>query len=146
MLCWTGLPGLVALVEFIIYIFTSTERLQEKYTGSRGGVVIAIIACGMAFIAFIGILAAIAIPNFIQYRNRAYQATVVAELQNLMVAETEFFTLHDKYSDNLEELNFNVGDSKIIIEIVRADNNCFEAIGKHQQLEEITTIDCNGLK
>ncbi len=28
---WTGIPGLIALVEFFIYIFSSKESLQKKY-------------------------------------------------------------------------------------------------------------------
>ena len=27
---WTCIPGLIALIEFVIYMFTSSERLQER--------------------------------------------------------------------------------------------------------------------
>ena len=70
---WTGIPGLIALVEFIIYACTSKEKLQEKYKpgGSIALILIIVFVGFMFFIAVIGILAAIAIPNFIAYRNRA---------------------------------------------------------------------------
>jgi hypothetical protein len=71
---------LIALIEFIIYAFRTSEKLQEKYSASRRGVVIAVIAGGIGFIFLLGILAAIAIPGFIAYRNLAYQAAVKSEL------------------------------------------------------------------
>jgi TM2 domain-containing membrane protein YozV len=74
--CWTGIPGLIALIEFIIYAFTSSEKLQEKYSCSGGGVVIAVIAGGIGFIFVVGILAAIAIPQYVAYRDRSFQATI----------------------------------------------------------------------
>lgn len=146
LLCWTGIPGIVALIEFLIYAFTSTEKLQEKYTGGRGGLVIAIIVCGFVFIAIIGILAAIAIPSFVQFKNRAYQASVASELQELIVAEADYFAEHNKFSSNLEELQIYNGDPKITIEIISADEDCFEITGKHSQIQKTIYADCNGLK
>jgi TM2 domain-containing membrane protein YozV len=69
---WTGIPGFVALIEFIIYAFTSSERLNEKYTAGGSGVVIALVLI-LAFIgiAFIGILAAVALPAYQDYTVRA---------------------------------------------------------------------------
>src|SRR6185436_18735619 len=69
---WTGIPGLVALIEFIIYAFTSSERLNEKYTAGGSGVVIALVLV-VAFIgiAVLGILAAVAIPAYQDYTVRA---------------------------------------------------------------------------
>src|SRR5258706_5044939 len=29
---WTGIPALISLVEFLIYVFTGSERLNEKYS------------------------------------------------------------------------------------------------------------------
>jgi TM2 domain-containing membrane protein YozV len=69
--CWTGIPSLIALVEFIAYAFTSSEKLEEKFEASGGGAIIAIVAAGISFISIAGILAAIAIPQFVTYRNRA---------------------------------------------------------------------------
>ena len=145
-LSWTGIPGIIALIEFIIYAFTSTEKLQEKYSGSRGRMVIAIIACGFILIAMIGILAAIAIPAFVQYKDRAFQATVISELHTLIIAENDFFAQNGQYSNSLEELNFASRDSKITIEIVNANATCFEATGKHSQFKKTVSVDCNGLK
>ena len=51
---WTGIPGLIAFIEFIIYLCTSEERLQEKYESAGGGVVVGVIACVLGLIIIIG--------------------------------------------------------------------------------------------
>jgi TM2 domain-containing membrane protein YozV len=67
--CWTGITGLIALVEFIIYAFTSSDSLNEKYSADGSAVVIVLVAVGFVFM--IGILAAIAIPAYNDYLVRA---------------------------------------------------------------------------
>ena len=143
--CWTYIPSIISTVEFLIYAFTSSEKLQEKYSVGSGSVVIIIIAGIFMIIAIVGILAAIAIPNFIAYRNKAIQHSVQAELQNLLVAEQTYFSEHNTYSTNLEDLNFVPGGQDITIEIISADQDCFEAIGIHSRLAESLSIDCNDL-
>jgi TM2 domain-containing membrane protein YozV len=144
--CWTGIPGLIALIEFIIYAFTSSEKLQEKYSCSGGGVVIAVIAGGIGFIFVVGVLAAIAIPQFVSYRDRSFQATIKSELQNLLIAEQTYFVGHKKYTNNMGDLNLKPIVSNVTVEIIRADEKCFEAIGKHSQSVKTISVDCNGLK
>jgi TM2 domain-containing membrane protein YozV/Tfp pilus assembly protein PilE len=68
---WTGIPGLVALVEFFIYAFTSSERLNEKYSAASAGVVVAIVVVALVGVMFVGILAAVAIPAYQDYVQRA---------------------------------------------------------------------------
>lgn len=46
----------------------------------------------MIVIAIIGILAAIAIPNFINYRRRSYNAGANADIKNLYTAAQAYFT------------------------------------------------------
>jgi prepilin-type N-terminal cleavage/methylation domain-containing protein len=46
----------------------------------------------MIVIAIIGILAAIAIPNFIQYRKRSYNTAANADTKNLYTASQAYFT------------------------------------------------------
>ncbi|MEO8459812.1 MAG: NINE protein, partial [Dokdonella sp.] len=48
---WTWIPGLIALVEFIVYACTSTERLNEKYS-ARGSVVVIVIVAVAARLLF----------------------------------------------------------------------------------------------
>ena len=45
----------------------------------------------MIVIAIIGILAAIAIPNFIAYRNKAYCSATESDAQNIAAAVADYF-------------------------------------------------------
>ena len=145
--CWTGIPGLIALIEFIIYAFTSSEKLQQKYSaGGGGGVVIAVVAGCIGFFVVVGILAAIAIPQFVSYRHRAHQVMVENALQNVSAAQDAYFVEHSRFSPDLQDLNLDPSGPNVIVEITSADETCFEAVGRHAQLEEPISIDCNGLR
>jgi len=48
----------------------------------------------MIVIAIIGILAAIAIPNFISYRKRSYNTAANSDMKNLYTASQAYFTDH----------------------------------------------------
>ena len=141
---WTWIPGLIALIEFIIYSFTSTEVLQEKYTvKGSAGVIIAIVAGTLVMFSLIGIIAAIAIPQFVAYKNRAYQIATKSELQILATAQKSYFLRHGQYATDYQAMNFTQKNPKIRIEIISAENNGYEAVGVHSQLQDSITIDCN---
>ena len=108
--CWTGIPGLIAFIEFIIYLCTSREEIAQKYTSKGAGPVVAVVACFFGFIFIVGILAAIAIPNFVAYQKKA-NCTLVEMQANITLA-----ALQDFYADpnnthvpSLEELVNNTG-------------------------------------
>jgi len=95
---WTYIPGLVALIEFIIYATKSEEDLQRQFPDVGGGGVIALaIIVPFVMIAIIGIIAAIAIPQFSAYRERAYSATARSDLKNCQVEAESFFADNGSY-------------------------------------------------
>ena len=53
----------------------------------------------LVVVAIIGILAAIAIPQFSQYRERGFDARSLADLRNAAVSEEAYFYDHDQYVD-----------------------------------------------
>jgi prepilin-type N-terminal cleavage/methylation domain-containing protein len=55
----------------------------------------------LVVIAIIGILAAIAIPQFASYRNRGFQAQVWSDLRNAGTAQEAYFVDNNIYSDVL---------------------------------------------
>ncbi len=65
----------------------------------------------LVVIAIIGILAAIAIPQFAAYRKRAFVADVKSNLRNAAVAEEAYFVDHNKYQGgalgNSNPIGFN---------------------------------------
>jgi type IV pilus assembly protein PilA len=54
----------------------------------------------LVVIAIIGILAAIAIPQFAAYRKRSFAADVKSNLHNAAVAEEAFFVTNNAYQAN----------------------------------------------
>jgi TM2 domain-containing membrane protein YozV len=88
---WTWIPALVALVEFVVYCFTSEERLNEKYS-SHGAAVIVVIVVALFFgVAMIGILAAVAIPAYQDYTVRARAAEGIMSVSPWRSAVTEHY-------------------------------------------------------
>ncbi len=55
----------------------------------------------MIVIAIIGILAAIAIPNFVQYRQRAYNSAAQADTKNAYTAAQAYWTDYPAYSGEM---------------------------------------------
>jgi len=53
----------------------------------------------MIVVAIIGILAAIAIPQFAEYRVRAFNSTALADLRNIMTAEEAYYADNQTYVD-----------------------------------------------
>jgi hypothetical protein len=95
-------------------------------------------------IAIVGILAAIAIPNFTSYRNKALEASIEFELQNLHQIEAQYYAQNQTYTGSLDELEYTSSSPGITIEIVDADSDCFQAKGSHDRLKKDIWIDCNG--
>src|ERR1700704_4573427 len=61
----------------------------------------------MIVVAIIGILAAIAIPNFIKFQARSKQSEAKANLKAMFTAEKAFFQEKDKFSSLVGEVGFS---------------------------------------
>lgn len=86
--CWTYIPALAALVEFVIYACTSSERLNEKYEAKGSAAVIIIVAIVFG-VALIGILAAIALPAYSDYTHKAKVAQGLSQAAALQAQIVE---------------------------------------------------------
>jgi len=60
----------------------------------------------MIVVAIIGILAAIAIPNFIKFQARSKQGEAKANLKSLFTAQRSYFQERDKYLDTIGDIGF----------------------------------------
>jgi prepilin-type N-terminal cleavage/methylation domain-containing protein len=61
----------------------------------------------MIVVAIIGILAALAIPNFIRFQARSKQSEVKANLKSLFTAERSYYQEKDAYSECIKKIGFN---------------------------------------
>ncbi len=61
----------------------------------------------MIVVAIIGILAAIAIPNFIRFQAKSKQTEAKANLKAVFTAQRSQYQEHDKYLTNIGELGFS---------------------------------------
>jgi len=74
----------------------------------------------MIVIAIIGILAAIAIPQFSAYRERGYQASMKADANSIRIAEEAYFVDKNTYTTSTGDLGnfgfkgFSSGNSATI--------------------------------
>ncbi len=63
----------------------------------------------MIVIAIIGILAAIAIPQFAAYRTRSYNSAAVADLRNAATAEEAYYVDNQRYTATNSNLSGSYG-------------------------------------
>ncbi|UCE35833.1 MAG: prepilin-type N-terminal cleavage/methylation domain-containing protein [Deltaproteobacteria bacterium] len=63
----------------------------------------------MIVIAIIGILAAIAIPQFSAYRKRSYNSSATADLRNAATAQEAYYVDEETYTSNINNLTGSYG-------------------------------------
>ena len=106
-LFWTGLPGLVAFVEMIVFLVTDQQKWDDKHNGSRpagpndksGGAIIAVVVI-FAVVFMVGILAAIAVPAYQDYTLRAQVAQSMTEIQPVREQIQSFEMEHRLFPDS----------------------------------------------
>lgn len=57
-------------------------------------------------VAVVGILAAVAVPNFIKFQCRSKQSEAKANLRGAFTSQTAFFQEHDRYGSSFGEIGF----------------------------------------
>ncbi|MBS3756177.1 MAG: prepilin-type N-terminal cleavage/methylation domain-containing protein [Desulfobacterales bacterium] len=93
----------------------------------------------MIVVAIIGILAAIAIPNFMNYQCKAKQAEAKSLLDALWTAEESYFAEHSVYKDenDFDIIGFKTkGDTAYQITVPAIDNT-----GRYFQARAQATIN-----
>ncbi len=82
----------------------------------------------MIVVAIIGILAAIAIPNFMNYQCKAKQSEAKSSLGSIRVAQEAYFAEYDTYSTDKDAIGFATkGTGEYTITIDPADGTGFTA-------------------
>ena len=79
------------------------RKLRQKTASNEKGFTLIEL---MIVIAIIGVLAAIAIPNFLNYQCKAKQAEAKANLGSIATCEEGYMVEHDTYSTVLNDIGF----------------------------------------
>ena len=82
----------------------------------------------MIVVAIIGILAAIAIPNFLKYQCKAKQSEAKTNLGSLRVAQEAYFAEYDKYKQATTGIGFTIkGTQRYTYAVTGTSTNGFTA-------------------
>src|SRR3982751_5003272 len=84
-------------------------------------------------VVIIGILAAIAIPKFVNTKQKAYVAQMKSDLKNLATAEEAFFYDSTFYTSSLATLNNFNSSTAVTLTIVTATAGGWSARAVHAQ-------------
>jgi len=90
----------------------------------------------MIVIAIIGILAAIAVPQFSKYREKSMDSHAKAALRNLAVAQEHYYYYHSIYTADRGALSAVTGwtlTNDVILGILAANINSWSATARHQK-------------
>ncbi len=96
----------------------------------------------MIVVAIIGILAAIAIPNFLRFQAKSKQSEAKTNLGGIFTAETSFFSENNRFG-SLAEISWSpVGDAKYRYTVVNAGDDV-DDLGLKTGATAITIVSAN---
>ena len=110
LLFWTFIPGVIAFIEFIVFLASNPIKWDEKYNEGRppgpndkggGAAVVLVLIVGVfVVVAVVGILAAIAIPQYQEYTLRSKVIGAFAEVQSVKLNVEGFYSRHKTLPDS----------------------------------------------
>ncbi len=98
----------------------------------------------MIVIAIIGILAAIAIPNFVSYRMRAYDSDAQSNIKNLLTAEEAYFVDNSTYTSTVANLPGFVQSPKVSITVSNVTVTGYDVQATHSASDNSWSIGMPG--
>ena len=93
----------------------------------------------LVVVIIIGILAAIAIPVFLNQRERAWESTVESDLRNAAVSMETYYTDNGNYdatTGELEDLGFVESEEVTITVNIGNDDESYCLTGDHERLDD----------
>ncbi len=136
---WTGIPCFIAFIEFIIYCFKSREELQELYPETSDVALVLVIVLPLAIIPTIGILAAIAIPQFAAYRAKAFNSVALSDLKNCKTVVEEYYADNRSYPTRTGQMSCESQDGVALYYLVMGSDD-FQIITFHEKGEKAYLI------
>lgn len=99
--CWSGIPSLISLIEFFVFIFTSRDSWDRQH-GHKSKVSgwIWVIPSAFIIISILGILAAVAIPAYVDYTARSKVSQTLLEVEPLEQDIVDYIQRTDSVPDS----------------------------------------------
>lgn len=101
----------------------------------------------MIVIAIIGILAAIAIPNFIAYRDKSFCSATESDANSIAAAISDYFSIPTNVSVSKEALEGANATGKVYVGPTLSNNNTWSIVDNSAAVNggiEITVVDVPG--
>ena len=101
----------------------------------------------MIVIAIIGILAAVAIPQFSAYRIKSYNSTVMSDMRNAANAQEAYFVDYQRYSSSLSNLlssDYGLVISSGVILDISGDSSSYTITAYHPSGDKTYTLNGPG--
>jgi type IV pilus assembly protein PilA len=147
-ICFIPFGGLLSMIAFgltgnyIYYTYSKRKLLEISALPSEiskavemaraGGVNNLIwVLAPLLGIFFLGILSAIAIPQFHSYRIKAYNATAITELRNAKTSVDNYYVEHRVYPDTLEQANYKKPE-KVDVHFSELQADKYTIVSLHQ--------------
>jgi type IV pilus assembly protein PilA len=101
----------------------------------------------LVVVAIIGILAAIAIPQFAAYRQRAFDARAESDLRNMMTAQEAYFVDNEEYATDAADLVADSGfvsSDGVVIAVNDGNETAWSGESSHPSGLNCFTYDSDG--
>ncbi|MBE9608426.1 RDD family protein [Chitinilyticum piscinae] len=141
------LSAALLLVGFLMQPFTQRKQalhdlmadaiVVRRREGSNGAVIaIAVVVIGFVLVAVVGILAAIAIPAYSEYRNKAVTHAALNEMRSAAQAIEAYYQQHQSVPQTLAEAGFVSAHGKDFQITVNPENGILEVIFTQRALQD----------
>ena len=90
----------------IVLAIVSLAKANEPAFAARKTLAVVTLVLGLVYVPVVGILAAIAIPNFIRFQAKSKQSECKTNLKAAYVAQKSYFAEKDDYGETAEEIGF----------------------------------------
>ncbi|MDP1825329.1 MAG: pilin [Archangium sp.] len=95
------------LIAIVLAIVSLVKAAEPAYAARKTLAIITLVL-GFVYVPVVGILAAIAIPNFIKFQARSKQSECKANLKAAFQAQKAYFAEKNTYGTTAEEIGFSL--------------------------------------